>query len=107
MGKTLAGTDALTALLALQAVPNRLPGKVLYSQVDELGVTLVMAGSRLEIRLGEPRELEAKMAAAVAVLNALPADELPTVGYVDVSLPERAVTGPIAQPSSETLESEE
>jgi cell division protein FtsQ len=107
VGKTLSGTDALTALLALQAVPNRLNGKILYSQIDETGVTLVMAGSRLEIRLGEPRELKAKLAAAVAVLNALPADEAATVGYVDVSLPERAVTGPIAQPSSESLESGE
>ena len=107
VGKTLAGTDGLTALLALQAVPNRLPGRILYSQVEETGVTLIMAGSGLEIRLGEPRELEAKMAAAVAVLKALPPDELPTVGYVDVSLPERAVTGPISQPSSETSDFEE
>jgi cell division protein FtsQ len=107
VGKTLGGTDALTALLALQAVPRRLPGKILYSQIDDTGVTLIMAGSLLEIRVGEPRELEAKLAAAVAVLNALPADEAATVGYVDVSLPERAVTGPITQPSSETLESAE
>ena len=70
-------------------------------------MTLIMAGSEHEIRLGEPRELEAKIAAAVAVLKALPPDELRTVGYVDVSLPERAVTGPISQPSSETSDSEE
>ncbi len=107
VGKTLGGTDALTALLALQAVPKRLPGKVLYAQIDTTGVTLILAGSRLEIRIGEPRDLEAKLAAAVAVLHALPADEAATVGYVDVSVPERAVTGPVSQPSSESLESEE
>ena len=80
VGKSLTGTDALTALLALQAVPNRLPGKVLYSQVDETGVTLVMAGSGLEIRLGEPRELEAKMAAAVAVSERAPGRRTPHRG---------------------------
>ncbi len=107
VGRTLGGADALTALLALQAVPQRLPGKVLYAQVDEAGVTLVLAGSRLEIRVGEPRDLEAKLAAAVAVLRALPSGERATVGYVDVSLPERAVTGVDPQLSSESLESGE
>jgi cell division protein FtsQ len=107
VGQTLGGTDALNALLALQAVPQRLPGKVLYAQVDAAGVTLILAGARLEIRIGEPRDLEAKLAAAVAVLRALPDDEVASVGYVDVSLPERAVTGPVAQPSSETLESDQ
>lgn len=103
-GTTLAGEEAAIALAVLAAVPRRLPGKVLYAQVDAAGVTLVLAGTRQEIRLGEARDFEEKLAAAAAVLRALPAEEAALVGYVDVSLPERAVTGPFSQPSSETLE---
>jgi cell division protein FtsQ len=103
-GETLAGGQAAIALAVLAAVPQRLPGKVLYAQVDATGVTLVLAGTNQEIRLGEARDFDEKLAAAVAVLRALPAEEAALVGYVDVSLLERAVTGPFSQPSSETLE---
>jgi cell division protein FtsQ len=106
VGASLVGDEARTALAVLAAVPRRLPGKVLYAQLDETGVTLVLAETNQEIRLGEPRDVEQKLAAAVAVLRALPPEELALVGYVDVSLPGRAVTGPFSQPSSESLDSD-
>jgi hypothetical protein len=104
VGEMLAGNQAAIALSVLDAVPARFPGKVLYAQVDASGVTLVLAGTDQEIRMGEARDFDAKLAAAMAVLRALPPEEAALVGYVDVSLPERAVTGPFSQPSSETLE---
>jgi cell division protein FtsQ len=104
VGENLAGSAAAVALATLASLPRGLPDRVLYAEVEAGGVTLVLARTRLEVRLGEPTELEAKLAAAVAVLRAIPAAESAAIGYVDVSVPERAVTGPKYQPSSETLD---
>jgi hypothetical protein len=46
-----------------------------------------------ELRLGEAVDVKAKLAVAAVVLRSLSADAPSSVGYVDVSLPERTVVG--------------
>ena len=104
VGASLAGDEARPALAVLAAVPRRLPGQVLYAQIDETGVTLVLAETNQEIRLGEPRDVEQKLAAAVAVLRALPPRGAGARGVrrCEPARPRRH--GPFSQPSSESSE---
>ena len=101
-GGRLATADAALAIHALAALPPRFPVRVLYAGVVDGAVTLVIA-DRFEIRLGDGRELRAKLAAAAAVLRSLPAAERATLGYLDAALPGRVVAGPPSQLSSESL----
>lgn len=79
----------------LGQLPDGLRRQVTLVIVDVGQVTLVLAPnadgvpSAQEIRLGAPREIVAKGAAAAAVLGALEAD----VGYLDVRVPTAPATG--------------
>jgi len=46
-----------------------------------------------ELRLGEAVDVKVKLAVAAVVLRSLSADAHSSVGYVDVSAPERTVVG--------------
>jgi cell division septal protein FtsQ len=104
VGQTLSGEGASTALRLVSGFPRRFPGRVLYARIDETGATLVLTQGP-ELRLGDTTGLEAKFAAARAILAALPDYELTSTGYVDVSVPERVVVGSNTQPESEGLDS--
>jgi cell division protein FtsQ len=100
VGTTIGDDGARRALSVLRAVPPRFPARVLYAQVEEETVTLVLRGG-LEILLGPADAVEPKLRAAAAVVGALEPDELATLAYVDVSVPEHVVTGGDPQPASE------
>jgi cell division protein FtsQ len=104
VGRTLPGETAAGALRLLAAVPHRLPSRVLYARMDETGATLVLSEGP-EIRLGDMTGLEAKFAAAQAILRSLDDADPARSGYLDVSLPGRVVVGTNAQPESEGLDS--
>jgi cell division septal protein FtsQ len=74
--------------LLVQGFPVRVRSVAL-----ERGLGLLVLDGGLELRLGEPTDLAAKLAVAAAVLPELerPADGGPD--YLDVSLPERPVSG--------------
>lgn len=104
VGRTLPGDAAATALRLLAAVPPRFLGRVLYARMDETGATLVLTEGP-EIRVGDVTGLEAKFAAAQAVLRSLDDADPARSGYLDVSVPGRVVAGIHAQPESEGLDS--
>jgi cell division protein FtsQ len=91
-GRTLGIADggrAARALAALSRVP--LPGRVRTAGADAQSLTFVLA-SGVELRLGNPRELQLKLAIARRILTR---DE--HFSYLDVSVPERPVAGMKAQ----------
>jgi cell division protein FtsQ len=101
VGSTLASGSVHDALRVLRAADAGLAPGILYASVAEGEVELVLR-DRLAVRLGPPLDLTAKLAAARAVLASLSADERALMGYLDVSVPERVVAGPNAQPESES-----
>lgn len=102
VGGSLAGAGMAETLAALAAVPRRFPGGVASAEGGPSGLVLTLK-TGLELRLGEPVDPGAKLAAAAAVLRALPAEELALYDYVDASVPARVVAGSDPEPSSETL----
>lgn len=103
VGASLGGIQMSETLAALAAIPKRFPGGVASAERGEAGLVLTL-DTGLEVRLGEPVDAEAKLAAAAAVIRALPDEELALYGYVDASVPARVVAGSEPQPSSDGLE---
>jgi hypothetical protein len=85
----------LTILRALAAVPKNFPARLEEVGLEANAVTigLRMPWGEPELRLGKPVDVELKFAVAALVLRSLTSDEQAAVGYLDVSLPERAVVG--------------
>ena len=96
-GGTLGDAPTKAGLAVLRAVPHAFPASVLYAAVDEGEATLVLRDAPA-IRLGLPLDLPRKLAAARAVLAAIPAEERVSVAYIDASVPERVVAGSNTQP---------
>jgi cell division protein FtsQ len=91
-GRTLGVADggrAARALAALSRVP--LPAHVRSASADAQRLAFVLA-SGVELRLGNPRELQLKLAIARRILRR---DD--GFAYLDVSVPERPVAGMKAQ----------
>ena len=103
VGSSLGDVRMSETLAALAAIPKRFPGGVASAERGETGLVLTL-DTGLEVRLGEPVDAEAKLAAAAAVIRALPADELALYGYVDASVPARVVAGSEPQVSSDGLD---
>ncbi len=103
VGASLGGIQVSETLAALAAIPKRFPGGVASAERGEEGLVLTL-DTGLEVRLGEPVDAEAKLAAAAAVIRALPPEELALYGYVDASVPARVVAGSEPQPSSDGLD---
>lgn len=99
LGETLAAADAGAVLETLRRLPDPFPVRVLFAQIEEGAVVLMVEGW-IELRLGPPSDLDAKLRAAGAVLRAMTADERDATGYVDAALPERVVASPDLQPES-------
>jgi hypothetical protein len=89
------------ALRVLRAAGAGLAPGILYASVVEGEVELVLRDG-LAVKLGPPLDLAAKFAAARAVLASLSADERALTGYLDLSVPERAVAGSNTQLESES-----
>jgi len=103
VGGSLAGVGMTETLAALAAVPRRFPGGVASAEGGPSGLVLTLT-TGLEVRLGEPVDAKAKLAAAAAVIRALAPEELALYSYVDASVPARVVAGSDPKPSSESLE---
>jgi cell division protein FtsQ len=86
---------------ALMLVPKRFPARIYTVRLEggQLTLRLRATWGRPELRLGEPVDIGVKLASAALVLRSIPSDERGSVGYVDVSLPERVVVGANSQPS--------
>jgi cell division septal protein FtsQ len=89
--------DTAGAILdALAAAPAKFPARIDKVSLEDGELTMKLDASwgDPELRLGEPVDVRAKLAAAAVVLRSLSADDGGSVGYVDVSVPERTVVGP-------------
>jgi cell division protein FtsQ len=102
-GAMLKDRPAVVALRVLDSVPRRLARETLFVTAEDERVIVVLRDG-LELRLGEPSSISAKLAAATAVLRALPAEERAAVAYLDASVAGRVVAGSETEPSSETSE---
>lgn len=89
-GQTIRNPRALAPLGALAKIGETFPVRVRAGRLDDGKLVLVLAAST-ELRLGEPLDLDRKLAAAARVLSALTRDERAQLAYLDVSLPERPV----------------
>ncbi len=92
-GKTVADENTRLALEGLRRLPPSFPERIESARAVEGTVTLVLADGA-ELRLGKAESLALKLAVAARVLRAMSAAERAGIGYLDVSVPERAVTGP-------------
>lgn len=90
LGETLTDPAVRVPLGALARVGKRFPVRIHTAALAEGAVTLTLE-DETEVRLGEPIDLEVKLAAAASVLEALSKAERADLTYLDVSLPERPV----------------
>jgi cell division protein FtsQ len=89
-GQTIRDPGALAPLRALARIGETFPGRVRAARLEGGRLVLVL-GASTELRLGEPVDLDVKLAAAARVLGALSRDDRARLAYLDVSLPERPV----------------
>ncbi|HEY3184713.1 MAG TPA: FtsQ-type POTRA domain-containing protein [Gaiellaceae bacterium] len=98
IGATLAPEDGASAAAALAPVAGtHFPGHIRFVRVGPKELTFVLR-SGLQVRLGDGGDLRLKLAVARRILAAVGTDV--TVGYVDVSVPERPVLSSV-QPQVE------
>jgi cell division septal protein FtsQ len=90
LGESIRDPRALAPLGVLAKIGGAFPVRVRAGRLDEGKLVLVLAAST-ELRLGEPVDLDVKLAAAARVLRALSREERAHLAYLDVSLPERPV----------------
>lgn len=93
---TFVNDEAAHVILgALAAAPTRFPARIdkVSFEDGELKMELHASWGDPELRLGEPVDVGAKLAAAAVVLRSLAAGDPGSIGYVDVSVPERTVVG--------------
>jgi len=92
--------DLVTAVRAVAPLAGiHFPSRVVSVRTTD-GLTLRLR-SGLELRLGNTREVDLKLAVADRVLRVLPEGS----GYLDVSVPDRPVTGPRTLDSPVEVES--
>jgi cell division septal protein FtsQ len=94
-GSYLGDPGAQVILAALAVVPKNFPVRIQMVRLEggRLTMDLWAPWGRPELRLGEAVDVKVKLAAAAVVLRSLSADARSSVGYVDVSVPERTVVG--------------
>jgi cell division septal protein FtsQ len=94
-GAYLTDPGARIVLAALAVVPKNFPVRIHVVRLEEGQLTMDLCApwGGPELRLGEAVDVKVKLAVAAVVLRALSADTRSSVGYVDVSVPERAVVG--------------
>ena len=97
LGRLLGESQGAHAARALAAVPAWFPERIATGRGLAGDLTLVLAGSRAELRLGDTTDVPAKLAVAATVLEALSPGDLADLAYLDVSLPERVVASQKSQ----------
>lgn len=98
-GRFLTDRKSKAVLAALALVPSRFPARIARAGFDgfELTMELRTQWGAPELRLGEPLEVGVKLEVAALVLRSLSQEERLSTAYLDVSVPERTVTGPNPQ----------
>jgi cell division protein FtsQ len=94
IGSTLRAHEPARAVAALAEASARAPGfarTIWYVKSGEHGLTAVLR-DRMELRLGNARDLALKLRVAERVLDAVRVSGSPAT-YVDVAVPERPVAG--------------
>jgi cell division septal protein FtsQ len=91
-GQRITDRSTMLALRVVAAVPHDFPTRIHSVRAREGLVTIVLAGD-VELRLGEGTAVALKLAVAAEVLHALSAEERATLGYLDLTVPDRAVAG--------------
>jgi cell division protein FtsQ len=87
---------------ALAQTPRHTVLPIHAGRLDGGELTFVLegeGGTRPLLRLGEPSDVAVKLRVAALVLRKLSADELASLAYIDVSLPDRPVAGTNSQVS--------
>ena len=94
-GAYLTDPGARVVLGALAVVPKDFPVRIHMVRLDggRLTMDLRAPWGSPELRLGEAVDVKVKLAVAAVVLRSLSAGAHSSVGYVDVSVPERTVVG--------------
>jgi hypothetical protein len=94
-GAYLTDPGARVVLGALAVVPKNFPVRIHMVRLEggRLTMDLRAPWGGPELRLGEAVDVKVKLAVAAVVLRSLSADTHSSVGYVDVSVPERTVVG--------------
>jgi cell division protein FtsQ len=92
-GATVQDESVQLALAALREVPQAFPERIESARAGEDGAVTLVLGDGTELRLGEAEELDLKLVAAARVLRSMSPIERAGVGYLDVSVPDRAVSG--------------
>jgi len=94
-GSYVTDPGARVVLGALAVVPKDFPVRIDLVRLEGGRLTMDLSApwGGPELRLGEAVDVEAKLAAAALVLRSLSDDARSSVGYVDVSVPERTVVG--------------
>lgn len=92
-GRIVAAPHALRGAAAAAALaPGGLPSPVRTIRVGEQELTFQLA-SGLELRLGNGQELQLKLAVAAQIVPGLQSPSAGGPAYLDVEVPERAVSG--------------
>ena len=91
-GQLLRQLDVAQSMRVVRGVPDDFPVAVRSVAVRNGTARLVLAGG-LEVRLGAPRDVPLKLAVTAAILPSLEHRSEGGPDYLDVSLPERSVSG--------------
>ena len=102
-GQTIRDPSTLAPLGALAKIGKTFPVRVRGGRLDGGKLVLVLSAST-ELRLGEPVDLDVKLAAAARVLSALTRGERAQLVYLDVSLPERPVAADKTQVAADNTQ---
>jgi cell division septal protein FtsQ len=94
-GSFVTDFSAKVILRALAVVPNRFPARIDQVRLEggRLTMRLRAPWGAPELRLGEPVDLQVKLAVAALLIRSFSADYRTQVAYLDVSVPERSVAG--------------
>jgi cell division protein FtsQ len=98
-GELLEEHSVRLALLAVSALPGDFPIAVRRVKARAGRITLVLRGGA-EVRLGSRSGLPLKLAAAARVLASLSEEERSTLGYLDLTVPDRVVAADDSQLST-------
>jgi cell division protein FtsQ len=101
-GATIGNDDVRAVLGALAQAPAHMPLPIRSGRMEDGFLTFVLAGEgggRPLLELGEPTFAALKLRVAALVLRKLSPEERASLGYLDVSLPDRPVASDKPQPS--------
>lgn len=99
-GDLLAQRSVAAPMRVVRAIPTGFPARVRSVALDR-GVGVLVLDGGLVLRLGEPRDLPVKLAVAATILPGLVSRAAGGPDYLDVSLPERPVSGQVTNPQPE------